>query len=626
MLLLSVAAMAAVSLLANANAEGGMFVMETGAEIRLEEPSGLRFTTKVDQSFIDALKESNPDKEITFGTEIVPEGKDVKPLDIPQTVWAEESTEETKVYKAVLTGIPETQYLTKITGKAYYAVDGVKTYASNPQTRSVAYVASAALADGNEDEALVNIVNKAVSEIESAKLNGKDSLVFATGAVDLSDFDTTLFAANGQDVTLEGLKYALYAGNEKVDTANVAAGEYRLNVLFGETVVAGVPAFVLPEKSYTEGGYYRYSDFSVLNSVYFDMIETNFPKKGGDEKGLLREWEEGVSYDVLTYTFLTDGWADFTYGGRVRFDTLLWGEHVGYEIWVTPKGGERVKIAEYADPLWEEVNVAEFTVAPGGTLEGTLIEIKRTDGYGLSGSFSFNHVVIEEYAAQAKVNGKQSVTMLPGEFNVNDYEFNLPNADAADCELSLTKFDGTPVELTDGKAVLDAGAYQLHFGLEGKEICNPFLVYVSEKQEENGKIVYDKKLGYDLYRFDYEINFNDPVENREGIEKVWNKNNPYWELTFLTDGWADFTNGGTVTFLSQIRADNENYDVWFITADGKSTHIGDTVNSNMWIWAEISFDVEPGGTLEGARLLFKSQRRDMTLSHLFREVLVEPNA
>lgn len=189
-LTVSLGVLAAVNLPVRAQENAGTFAMETGAEIRLEEPSGLRFITKVDQAFIDGLEEANPEAEITFGTEIVPAGReDVDPLDIPQTVWAEESTETVKCFKAVLTKIPDTQYLTKLTATAYYAVDGAKTYVSNPQTRSVAYVASAALAAGQEDPVYTSIVDKAVPAIslgEDFSLNvGGEKTLAVTGGEDL---------------------------------------------------------------------------------------------------------------------------------------------------------------------------------------------------------------------------------------------------------------------------------------------------------------------------------------------------------------------------------------------------------------------------------------------------------
>ena len=62
-LTVSLGVLAAVNLPVRAQENAGTFAMETGAEIRLEEPSGLRFITKVDQAFIDGLEEANPDRE-----------------------------------------------------------------------------------------------------------------------------------------------------------------------------------------------------------------------------------------------------------------------------------------------------------------------------------------------------------------------------------------------------------------------------------------------------------------------------------------------------------------------------------------------------------------------------------
>ncbi len=204
-LTVSLGVLAAVNLPVRAQENAGTFAMETGAEIRLEEPSGLRFITKVDQAFIDGLEEANPEAEIIFGTEIVPAGReDVEPLDIPQTVWAEESTETVKCFKAVLTNIPDTQYLTELTATAYYAVDGVKAYVSNPQTRSVAYVASAALAAGQEDPVYTSIVDKAVSAISL----GEDFALYVGG-------EKTL-AAEGA----EGLVVKFSSDNDEIATVD----------------------------------------------------------------------------------------------------------------------------------------------------------------------------------------------------------------------------------------------------------------------------------------------------------------------------------------------------------------------------------------------------------------------
>lgn len=104
---------------------------------------------------------------------------------------------------------------------SYYAVDGVKAYVSNPQTRSVAYVASAALAAGQEDPVYTSIVDKAVSAIslgEDFSLNvGDEKTLAAEGAEGL----VVKFSSDNDEITTvdeNGVVRAVGAG-----TANITA-------------------------------------------------------------------------------------------------------------------------------------------------------------------------------------------------------------------------------------------------------------------------------------------------------------------------------------------------------------------------------------------------------------------
>lgn len=284
----------------SANESAGAFEMETGAEVRLDDPSGIRFITKVDQAFIDNLQAENPDKEISFGTEIKPEGKDVAPLDIPQTVWAAESTETVKYFKAVLTDIPESQYLTKLTATAYYAVDGVKTYAENPQTRSIAYVASAAIAAGNDSAELTAIIDAAVAEIsleEDFTLNvGEEKTLAVTGGEDLVvKFSTDNDAVATVDEN--GVVSAVGAGTANItatlgsrtDSVSVTVNETELKKLFydfedgtvGETYAPEVFAANIAGTGHNitvaevEGNKVLAYDFDGVNDGYPKIIIKN---------------------------------------------------------------------------------------------------------------------------------------------------------------------------------------------------------------------------------------------------------------------------------------------------------------------------------------------------------------
>lgn len=328
-LTVSLGVLAAVNLPVRAQENAGTFAMETGAEIRLEEPSGLRFITKVDQAFIDGLEEANPEAEITFGTEIVPAGReDVEPLDIPQTVWAEESTETVKCFKAVLTNIPDTQYLTKLTATAYYAVDGVKAYVSNPQTRSVAYVASAALAAGQEDPVYTSIVDKAVSAIslgEDFSLNvGDEKTLAAEGAEGL----VVKFSSDNDEIATvdeNGVVRAVGAG-----TANITATLGSRTDSVAVTVNAVKKLFYSFEEEEV-GSIYDKTLFASKDGAWDYLKVGNLAAGCTDGKqGLYRNAEgSGYPYIIIKNSVLTDFYN--AYGG-ISFDLYNNGSlaHNGY--------------------------------------------------------------------------------------------------------------------------------------------------------------------------------------------------------------------------------------------------------------------------------------------------------
>ena len=328
-LTVSLGVLAAVNLPVRAQENAGTFAMETGAEIRLEEPSGLRFITKVDQAFIDGLKEANPEAKITFGTEIVPAGReDVEPLDIPQTVWAEESTETVKCFKAVLTKIPDTQYLTKLTATAYYAVDGAKTYVSNPQTRSVAYVASAALAAGQEDPVYTSIVDKAVPAIslgEDFSLNvGGEKTLAAEGAEGL----VVKFSSDNDEIATvdeNGVVRAVGAG-----TANITAALGSRTDSVAVTVNAVKKLFYSFEEEEV-GSIYDKTLFASKDGAWDYLKVGNLAAGCTDGKqGLYRNAEgSGYPHIIIKNSVLTDFYN--AYGG-ISFDLYNNGSlaHNGY--------------------------------------------------------------------------------------------------------------------------------------------------------------------------------------------------------------------------------------------------------------------------------------------------------
>ena len=140
--------------------------MKASASVRVDDPIGIRFSTYVSEEYASSGK--------SFGTFIIPEtayAGDIEDidqntpnvLDIPQVVWADSDLDGYKKYTAVLIGIPESFYGVDIYAMSY-AKDGENyEFVSNPQSYSVAYIASAALNNGESAEALYTYTN-AVAE------------------------------------------------------------------------------------------------------------------------------------------------------------------------------------------------------------------------------------------------------------------------------------------------------------------------------------------------------------------------------------------------------------------------------------------------------------------------------
>lgn len=156
-----------------ASISGTFEIIETpvilGASVRLSEPSGLRFQSKVSTALAN-------NSEATFGTLIIPKSelgeneltKDTQTVvNIPQTKWATESVKTNypenyeagyEYFNAVLTNIPEAYYGEVIVARSYVCIDG-EYYYSEEIERSIAQVAAYALQDGYTDALLYKYVD-----------------------------------------------------------------------------------------------------------------------------------------------------------------------------------------------------------------------------------------------------------------------------------------------------------------------------------------------------------------------------------------------------------------------------------------------------------------------------------
>ncbi len=197
---------------AEENKAVGSFVMKDGFEIRVVEPLGLRVMTSIDATD----KENLVNDGAQFGTLMLPErliGEDGKltiedslVLDIKTSVWNEDGNS----YNSVLFAgygenqtFPDKFFNDPIVARSYYVLDG-EYYYSNAVTRSMSYVAAAALADGKELPVLTKTeqaipATLAVNDGQELAIDGEYSAIFTVGGI-VANSDKVAFSGNNSAV------------------------------------------------------------------------------------------------------------------------------------------------------------------------------------------------------------------------------------------------------------------------------------------------------------------------------------------------------------------------------------------------------------------------------------------
>ena len=137
-----------------AEEETAVFKMVEGAQVRMSDPSGIRFVTEVNAKYqADLAAQYSMDTyNYVWGTNLKFTDANESSYDWDAAIvdWKDESH-----WYTALVGIPETDYLTAITAESYvriYDADDVLVYSDtveNAQTRSIAQTASWALNSGN---------------------------------------------------------------------------------------------------------------------------------------------------------------------------------------------------------------------------------------------------------------------------------------------------------------------------------------------------------------------------------------------------------------------------------------------------------------------------------------------
>ncbi|MBQ8885778.1 MAG: Ig domain-containing protein [Clostridia bacterium] len=154
------------------------FEMRTGGSVRTQLPTGIRFTTYVNEEYYASLAE----QDYSFGTLIIPKAllgeaelthSVASVADVELKVWAESEVDNYMSYTAVLTDIPDTRYAEVLVARSYVRIGTQYTYATNPQERSIAQVAAKALASNAEDEngVMLNYVDTVATGVTLDKVD-----------------------------------------------------------------------------------------------------------------------------------------------------------------------------------------------------------------------------------------------------------------------------------------------------------------------------------------------------------------------------------------------------------------------------------------------------------------------
>lgn len=307
------------------------FAMKTGAEVRKSGIVGLRFTTNVSAADLALL----PDNAV-FGTLLLPETyldgeltvDTEKALNVPAERWYE-VTDSGYTYTAVLiggdgAGLEESFYGVDIVARAYVSYEDASgtahvNYAADAQTRSAAYVASAALAAGESDEEglLADIAGTVAKDFACAE----QDLSLKVGASVTPEFtgDNGLVikyeVADPEVVAVEnGAIKALAAGNTTV-TASIGTAKVVLNVEVSAASLAS-------ETTDYELIYNSENEKSATLAVTADGV-------AADNAAI--EWQssapEVVSVENGVITALASGEATVTasyQGGTLEFNVTAW--------------------------------------------------------------------------------------------------------------------------------------------------------------------------------------------------------------------------------------------------------------------------------------------------------------
>ena len=201
-------------------------VMQEGASIRYFDPVGIRFVTEITKEKYTEIKTA--DENAVFGTLILPYDllngqtltlenyEALKANNIVAEEWLKDA-ETKKSFTGVLVGkdngdgtyanFPEKYYNRDLYAVSYCSYNDKVIYAPNPQTYSVAYIASSLLAKGDTDAFFNEIITSVF---------GTEKLSFAENSYTVYEEETAVTALTDA----KGLKVVYSSSDENVVTAD----------------------------------------------------------------------------------------------------------------------------------------------------------------------------------------------------------------------------------------------------------------------------------------------------------------------------------------------------------------------------------------------------------------------
>lgn len=173
------------------------FNIVESAQVRVGNPSGIRFMAEVDAKEYDALGADAEMGMLIAPVELINDGEELtlettlkqgySLMNVKKLQWADASTKDTYVFNAVITNVQQSNLNREFRARAYITLNGQTVYSGSVE-RSPVYVASAALADGEDPALLSNYFSALDAEGELTTNVANNSVSMYVG--DKFSFDT----------------------------------------------------------------------------------------------------------------------------------------------------------------------------------------------------------------------------------------------------------------------------------------------------------------------------------------------------------------------------------------------------------------------------------------------------